>query len=85
MLVNVICITHSGRPRRTSGAIAYSSCVRFLYDESGYGTLEYGLIVCLIAMIAIAALLFLGTGSDSSLSRSGNRLPDFDPNVGAPP
>jgi Flp pilus assembly pilin Flp len=59
--------------------------VRFLYDESAYGTLEYGLIVALVAMIAIAAFLFLGTGSDSSLSRSANGLPGSQPNLGPPP
>jgi Flp pilus assembly pilin Flp len=59
--------------------------VRFLYDESAYGTLEYGLIVALVAMLAIAAFLFLGTGSDSSLSRSANGLTSSDPNLGSPP
>jgi Flp pilus assembly pilin Flp len=59
--------------------------VRFLYDDSGYGTLEYGLILALVAMIAIAAFLFLGTGSDSSLSRSANGLSGSDPNLSAPP
>ncbi len=43
---------------------------RFLLDESGQGTLEYGLVLGLIAMIAVGSLLLLGTDTNSSLSDS---------------
>jgi Flp pilus assembly pilin Flp len=54
-------------------------------DDSGYGMLEYGLVIALVAIIGVAALLFLGTGSNSSLSRSANSLPAGQPAVWTPP
>jgi Flp pilus assembly pilin Flp len=43
---------------------------QFLLDECGQGTLEYGLVLGLIAMIAVGSLLLLGTDTNSSLSSS---------------
>jgi Flp pilus assembly pilin Flp len=43
---------------------------RFFLDESGQGTLEYGLVLGLIAMIAVGALLLIGNDTDSSLTSS---------------
>ena len=40
-------------------------------DEQGQGLAEYALILSLIAMIAIAALVFLGTQISSILAQLG--------------
>ena len=40
-------------------------------DEAGQGLAEYALILALIAIIAIAALMFLGGGLQGSLSTIG--------------
>jgi pilus assembly protein Flp/PilA len=42
-----------------------------LHKEEGQGLAEYALILALIAIIAIAALLFLGTQVSAILSRVG--------------
>jgi pilus assembly protein Flp/PilA len=43
-------------------------------DEEGQGLAEYALILALIAVIAIAALVFLGTQISSILSSIGNNI-----------
>ena len=43
-------------------------------DERGQGLAEYALILALIAVIAIAALVFLGTQISSILSNIGASL-----------
>ena len=43
-------------------------------DERGQGLAEYALILGLIAVIAIAALVFIGTSISSMLSVIGNTL-----------
>jgi Flp pilus assembly pilin Flp len=43
-------------------------------DERGQGLAEYALILGLIAVIAIAALLFIGTSISSVLSHIGAML-----------
>ena len=43
-------------------------------DQKGQGLAEYALILALIAVIAIAALIFLGTQISSILSSVGFRL-----------
>ncbi len=43
---------------------------RFFLDECGQGTLEYGLVLGLIAMIAVGTLLLIGNDTDSSLYNS---------------
>jgi pilus assembly protein Flp/PilA len=43
-------------------------------DESGQGLAEYALILALIAIIAIAALLFLGSQISDKLSTIGNAI-----------
>jgi Flp pilus assembly pilin Flp len=48
--------------------------VRFLRDRSGQGVLEYGLILGLLAMVAIGALLVLGSGSNSTFARAGHSI-----------
>jgi pilus assembly protein Flp/PilA len=47
--------------------------VEFLlrHDEEGQGLAEYALILSLIAIIAIAALIFLGTQISTILSEIG--------------
>jgi Flp pilus assembly pilin Flp len=52
-----------------------------LREDSAFGTLEYGLVICLVAMLVVAALLFLGTGSNSSLTRDANGLPGGQPGL----
>jgi pilus assembly protein Flp/PilA len=42
-----------------------------LRDEDGQGLAEYALILALIAIIAIAALIFLGTQINTILSTIG--------------
>jgi Flp pilus assembly pilin Flp len=44
--------------------------IRFLLDESGQGTLEYGLVLGLVAMIAVGSLILFGADTNSSLSSS---------------
>jgi pilus assembly protein Flp/PilA len=48
--------------------------VRFWRDRSGQGILEYGLILGLVAMVAIGALLALGSDSNGSLSHAGSTI-----------
>lgn len=43
-------------------------------DEDGQGLAEYALILALIAVIAIAALVFLGTQISTILSSIGDQL-----------
>ena len=43
-------------------------------DERGQGLAEYALILALIAVVAIAALIFLG-GQISAISPSRSRMP----------
>ena len=45
-----------------------------LHKEEGQGLAEYALILALIAVIAIAALVFLGTQVSSILSRIGANI-----------
>ena len=45
-----------------------------LRDENGQGLAEYALILALIAIIAIAALIFLGTQISRILSVIGNAI-----------
>ncbi len=45
-----------------------------LREEEGQGLAEYALILALIAVIAIAALVFLGTQISSILSSVGGAL-----------
>jgi Flp pilus assembly pilin Flp len=44
---------------------------RFGHDDDGQGLAEYALILMLIAMVAIAALLFLGPQISAMLSQMG--------------
>jgi pilus assembly protein Flp/PilA len=43
-------------------------------DEQGQGLAEYALILGLIAVVAIVALVFLGTTISSMLSTLGNNI-----------
>lgn len=54
--------------------LPYTTNVRFWRDRSGQGILEYGLILGLVAMVAIGALLALGNDSTGSLSHAGNTI-----------
>ncbi|MGO9754472.1 MAG: Flp family type IVb pilin [Solirubrobacteraceae bacterium] len=47
---------------------------RVLTDEDGQGLTEYALILALIAVVAIAALTFLGGNVTSVLSTVANSL-----------
>jgi pilus assembly protein Flp/PilA len=47
---------------------------RALADEDGQGLAEYALVLALIAVIAIAALIFLGTQISSILSNIGANI-----------
>jgi len=54
--------------------LPYTGNVRFWRDRSGQGILEYGLILGLVAMVAIGALLALGNDSSGSLAHAGNTI-----------
>jgi pilus assembly protein Flp/PilA len=47
---------------------------RALNSEDGQGLTEYALILALIAVVAIVALRFLGSGVDHELSSVGSSL-----------
>jgi pilus assembly protein Flp/PilA len=51
---------------------AYQS--RFMKDEEGASMVEYALLVALIAVVVIAAALFLGTEINDKFSEVGNTL-----------
>ena len=51
---------------------AYQS--RFLKDEEGASMVEYALLVALIAVVVIAAALFLGEQISQKFSEVGNTL-----------
>ena len=51
---------------------AYQS--RFIEDEEGASMVEYALLVALIAVVVIAAALFLGTEIGDKFSEVGNTL-----------
>lgn len=56
-------------------AIRAIEAVRTLRDEeSGQGLVEYGLILGLIAVIAIGALTAIGTGVDTKLTEVATAL-----------
>jgi Flp pilus assembly pilin Flp len=46
----------------------------FLHDEAGQGLVEYALIAVLVSVSAIAALTFLGSRSNNSLTHSANTV-----------
>ena len=47
---------------------------RLRREEDGQGLAEYALILLFIAVVCIAALVFLGTSISSLLSAVGNKL-----------
>ena len=47
---------------------------RFMKDESGATAIEYGLIVALIAVVAILALTQLGKQAASTLGTAANSI-----------
>ena len=53
--------------------------MKFLKDENGQGMVEYGLIIALVAIIAIAGLKFLGPAIkgmfDSATTELGGTVP----------
>lgn len=52
---------------------------RFVKDEEGQGMVEYGLILALVALLAIGALSALGGGLDTILTNVKNALFDNTP------
>jgi Flp pilus assembly pilin Flp len=59
---------------RTSVAPVSAAFTRALRDESGQGLSEYALILFFVAIVAIAALTFLGSDISSILSNVANQL-----------
>ena len=47
---------------------------RFVKDEDGASMVEYALLVALIAVVVIAAALFLGTEINDKFSEVGNTV-----------
>ena len=54
--------------------VVQSSMSSLLHREEGQGLAEYALILSLIAIVAILALLFLGTQISTILSTIGNAV-----------
>ena len=52
---------------------------RLFHDEDGQGLAEYALILALIAIVAIAALLFMGSQVSSKLTIIGTTLQSVSP------
>jgi pilus assembly protein Flp/PilA len=46
----------------------------FLHREEGQGLAEYALILSLIAILAVAALMFFGGNLDSEISHIGANI-----------
>jgi len=57
------------------GKNSYTVAMDFWRDESGLGIVEYGLILALVAMVAIGALLVFGNDITASVDRVGNDMP----------
>ena len=51
-----------------------SSLLSLATDEEGQGLVEYGLILLFVAVVAVLALTFLGTGLSNTLSDIANAL-----------
>ena len=47
---------------------------RFVRDEEGASMVEYGLLLALIAVVAIVAVQFVGTKVSSNFDNVGNSL-----------
>ncbi len=52
----------------------FTIAARIREEEKGQGLAEYALILALIAIIAIAALIFLGTQISTILSQIGRQI-----------
>jgi len=52
---------------------------RFFQDEDGQGLAEYALILALIAVVAIVALLFLGSQVSDKLTIIGTTMQSAQP------
>ncbi len=57
----------------------WSRVVRVLRNDDGQGLAEYALILALIAIIAIAALLFMGNQVSHKLSTIGSAIENVAP------
>ena len=55
-------------------AVMFQVLIRGDHDEKGQGLAEYALILGLIAVVAIAALVFMGTTISALLSQIGATL-----------
>jgi pilus assembly protein Flp/PilA len=45
-----------------------------VWDEEGQGMVEYGLIIALVSIVAIAALIILGGGIEDIFTNVGEKL-----------
>ena len=52
---------------------------KFLLDESGQGMVEYGLIIALVSVVAIAALTNIGKNLNTMFGKVNNALPSAAP------
>ncbi len=52
----------------------FEHLARLVSDEEGQGLAEYALILSLIALVAIAALIFFGGNLSSILSKIGSSV-----------
>jgi pilus assembly protein Flp/PilA len=50
--------------------------MNFLKDEEGATAVEYGLMIALIAVVIIAAVLFLGNALNNIFTEVGERVDD---------
>ncbi len=51
----------------------------FLKDENGQGMAEYGLIIALIAVVCIAAMIFLGGSISDKFQLVGEEIDSASP------
>jgi pilus assembly protein Flp/PilA len=71
---NVLTRRTTEERRYTNVTVIMNWLTSHLREEEGQGLAEYALILALIAVIAIAALVFLGTQISSILSSIGNNI-----------
>ena len=50
------------------------SFVKLWRDERGQGLVEYALVIALVAIVAIAALQFLGSKANNTLNNAAGNL-----------
>ena len=53
----------------------YKLISKFIKDEKGQGLAEYGLIVAIISIVAIAAMMNIGETNNNTITAISNTMP----------